>query len=180
MAEGRIETTVFGGGCFWCTEAVFLQLNGVASVMPGYAGGKMPNPRYDDVSTGRTGHAEVIKIEYDPAVITFEKLLEVFFSSHDPTTPNRQGADIGEQYRSIVLYATEAQRNEAEAYIRGLITAKKYSQPIVTQVRKLEAFYPAEEYHKNFYARNPEAPYSQAVIAPKIRKVSKEYKELLK
>ncbi len=175
-----IETIVFGGGCFWCTEAVFLRLPGVNSVLSGYAGGKMENPSYEMVSTGKAGHAEVIKVEYDPAVIEFTKLLEVFFSAHDPTTPNRQGADVGTQYRSVIFFTEESQKQEAERCIAKLNEQKKYPAPIMTRIEKLDRFWPAEEYHQNFYARNPDEPYSQAIIKPKIEKLEREYRDLLK
>ena len=174
------QVVAFGGGCFWCTAAVFLQLKGVIAVTSGYAGGKMENPTYSAVLAGGTGHAEVIQIGYDPAVIPFRKLLEVFFMSHDPTTVNRQGADIGEQYRSIILYTTASQREEAEAYIKELTEAKKYSRPVVTQVQKLNKFYKAEDYHQDFFAKNPDQGYAEAVIAPKVEKVRSEHPELLK
>lgn len=175
----KTEIVVFGGGCFWCTEAVFLHLTGVTSVVSGYAGGRVENPTYDAVLTGRTGHAEVIQVTYDPAVISFSKLLGVFFSAHDPTTANRQGADIGAQYRSIILWTTDAQRAEAEAYIRELGAAKKFLDSIVTEVRALDRFWPAEEYHRDFYARNRDQPYSQAVITPKIERIEREHPDLL-
>ncbi len=178
------EIAVFGGGCFWCTEAVFLQLKGVLSVTPGYAGGPWSGaghtPSYEEVSSGRAGHAEVVKIEYDPDALSFRELLEVFFSAHDPTTVNRQGADVGAQYRSIILYTTDEQKQEAENAIAGLTAAKKFDQPIVTEVRPLGAFYPAEEYHRNYYEKNPDAPYAGAVIAPKVEKIRREHSGLLK
>ncbi|MBI4137960.1 MAG: peptide-methionine (S)-S-oxide reductase MsrA [Candidatus Sungbacteria bacterium] len=174
------ETVVFGGGCFWCTEAVFLELKGVLSVTSGYAGGTLENPTYDRVSAGGTGHAEVIQIDYDPLAIPFRKLLEVFFTSHDPTTKNRQGADVGDQYRSIILYTAERQKQEAEAYIRELTEAKKFPDPIVTELKPLDRFWHAEDYHLNFYAKNPDNPYAEAVIAPKLEKVRRLYKNALK
>ena len=177
---GRTETIVFGGGCFWCTEAVFLRLKGVRSVASGYAGGRVENPTYAAVSAGRTGHAEVIRVEYDPTVIPFQKLLEVFFSAHDPTTLNRQGADTGEQYRSVILYTDERQKLEAERSIAELTAAKKFAAPIVTNIEPLDRFWPAEEYHRDFYAKNPGEAYSRAIIAPKIEKLGREHSELLK
>ncbi len=179
MAIGY-ETIVFGGGCFWCTEAVFLQLKGVIAVTPGYAGGAHSNPSYEQVSSGRTGHAEVIKIEYDADVLSFRKLLEVFFASHDPTTLNRQGADIGSQYRSIILYTTEEQLKGAEAMIGELTEARKFANPIVTELKPLHAFYPAEAYHRSYYTKNPDAPYAEAMIKPKVAKVRNEFSDLLK
>jgi len=175
-----METVAFGGGCFWCTEAVFLQLNGVISVTSGYAGGTTERPTYEEVCTGKTGHAEVIKVEYDPSVISFRKLLEVFFSAYDPTTPNRQGADVGTQYRSMILYASDAERREAEQCLAELTAAQKFEKPIVTEIKPLAAFYPAEAYHRNFYAQNPEETYSRAVIAPKLEKTRRDHRELLK
>jgi len=173
---GRVA---FGGGCFWCTEAVFLQLKGVITVTSGYAGGKTEVPTYERVSTGTTGHAEVILVEYDPKKINFEKLLEVFFESHDPTGLNRQGNDIGTQYRSIILYTTMEQKNEAEKIIKRLTDSKKYSKPIVTEIASLAKFYPAEEYHKDYYARHPDEGYSQFIIKPKVDKIRKKYQDLL-
>lgn len=181
---GRYEVVVFGGGCFWCTEAVFLRLKGVISVTSGYAGGPSASsgqaPTYEQVSTGRTGHAEVIRVEYDPAVIPFRKLLEVFFASHDPTTPNRQGADVGTQYRSIILYTDYSQKIAAGRYVAELTAAKRYPDPIVTEIKLLDRFWPAEEYHRDFYAKNPDQSYSQAVIAPKVEKTAERFGALMK
>jgi peptide-methionine (S)-S-oxide reductase len=171
-----METIVFGGGCFWCTEAVFGVLKGVVSVKSGYAGGTTPNPTYESVSSGGTGHAEVLKIEYDPAVISFHDLLTVFFASHDPTTRNRQGADTGTQYRSIILYTTEAQKIEAEKYITEL----KKDLNIVTELKPLDRFYPAEDYHQDYYKNHEDQMYSQVVIKPKLEKLQKEFDRLLK
>lgn len=180
MTAQNSEIVVFGGGCFWCTEAVFLQLEGVKSVTSGYAGGTVPNPTYEEVSSGRTGHAEVVRIEYDPNELPFSKLLAVFFSSHDPTQLDRQGADVGPQYRSIILYTGERQRREAESCVAELTAAKKYPQPIVTEIKALTEFYPAEEYHRDFYAKNPDAPYARSVIVPKVEKLRREQRELLR
>ena len=174
------ETVAFGGGCFWCTEAVFLQLKGVMSVTSGYAGGTTPNPNYEAVSSGRTGHAEVIRIEYDPAVVPFKTLLDVFFMAHNPTTLNSQGADYGTQYRSIILYSTPAQKSEAENTIRTLTESKKFSAPIVTEVVPLTAFYSAEGYHKNYFREHENEGYSQVVIKPKVEKIRREHPDLLK
>jgi peptide-methionine (S)-S-oxide reductase len=174
------EIAVFGGGCFWCTEAVFKMLRGVSSVAPGYAGGMMEKPTYEDVCSGKTGHAEVIRIEYDPAVISYRTLLTVFFATHDPTTPNRQGNDIGTQYRSVVLFTTDEQKAEAEKFIRGLNDAEDRGARIITQVEPLTQFYEAEEYHKNYYAQNSSQPYCQVVINPKLKKVQREFAELLR
>ncbi len=168
-----METAVFGCGCFWCLDAIFNRLKGVAKVTSGYAGGQTANPTYEQVCSGRTGHAEVIKVDYDPAVIGYRDLLEVFFKAHDPTTLNRQGADFGTQYRSIILYSGETQKAAAEAFIAGLKTSGDYKQPIVTELKPLEAFYPAEEYHQDYYQRHSEKAYCQAVIAPKLAKLFK-------
>lgn len=173
------EAVAFGGGCFWCTEAVFLILKGVIAVTPGYAGGKTTNPTYEQVSSGQTGHAEVILVEYDPQIISFEKLLEVFFDSHDPTALNRQGNDVGTQYRSILLYTLLKQREAAENYIKKIIDSNKYSSPIVTELGPLQKFYPAEEYHKEFYAKHPDEAYSESIIKPKVKKISEKYSEFL-
>ena len=176
----QLERVAFGGGCFWCSEAVFRMLKGVMSVTSGYAGGSLSNPSYEQVSTGKTGHAEVIYVEYDPAVILFEKLLEVFFDAHNPTTLNRQGADVGTQYRSIVLYATQEQRDAAHAYIEKLKFSGIYSDSIITQVVPLDAFYPAEEYHAQYYETHPDEGYSLAVIKPKVDKIKEKYASILK
>ncbi len=175
-----LQSVAFGGGCFWCTEAVFLELKGVKEVTSGYAGGTVPNPTYEQVSMGNTGHAEVIRIGYDPSVITFAKLLEVFFASHDPTTLNRQGNDVGTQYRSVIFYSNDGQKNEAEKSIYELTRSKKYGKPIVTEIARLKEFYPAEEYHKRYYENHPDAGYSSHVIAPKVEKVREEFKDQLK
>ena len=174
------ETAVFGGGCFWCTEAVFLELKGVMSVTSGYAGGKTEKPRYETVSSGDTGHAEVIRIEFDPNVISYSQLLEVFFMSHNPTTLNRQGNDVGDQYRSMILYMTDEQKREAERYVEQLILSGAYKEKIVTEVLPLDTFYPAEEYHQKFYKRNSSQPYCQVVITPKIEKLKEKHGNLLK
>lgn len=175
--ESSKEIAVFGGGCFWCTEAVFQELKGVISVMPGYAGGTTPNPTYDSISMGKTGHAEVIKIEFDPAQIAFNDLLTVFFATHDPTTMNRQGNDTGTQYRSIVLYSSGQQKVDAEKYIQDL---KSDGLGVVTEVKPLEKFFPAEEYHRDYYKNNADAPYCQIVIEPKLQKVQEKFYALLK
>jgi len=177
---GKRESAVFGGGCFWCTEAVFAELKGVVSVMPGYAGGRTKNPSYEEVCDGMTGHAEVIRIEFDPAEMGFRDLLTVFFATHDPTTLNRQGNDVGTQYRSVILYANEEQRREAEAFIKELNDSKTFGRPVVTTVEPLKDFYDAEEYHRNYYAKNPYQPYCQYMIPPKLGKLHKQFKDLLK
>ena len=176
----QTETAVFGSGCFWCSEAVFSDLRGVTRVLPGYSGGTVPNPTYEEVCTDLTGHAEVAQVTYDPSVISYRDLLEVFFSVHDPTTLNRQGADEGTQYRSVVFYADESQRNQAEGIIGELTKEKVFRAPIVTQVVPLEAFYPAEDYHREYYRMNPYKPYCQAVIAPKLAKFRSHWKSKLK
>jgi peptide-methionine (S)-S-oxide reductase len=171
---------VFGGGCFWCTEAVFKMLRGVYSVAPGYAGGNTENPTYYKVSEGDTGHAEVIKIEYDPAQVSYRNLLTVFFGSHDATQLNRQGNDVGTQYRSVVLYADETQKQEVEAFIQELNNSTPEGRPIVTEVAPLVRFYDAEKEHLDYYARNREQGYCQLIIEPKLEKVQKQFAELLK
>ncbi len=174
------ETIVFGGGCFWCTEAVFRMLKGVISVEPGYAGGTLPNPTYEQISNGDTGHAEVIKIEYDSEQIPLETLLTVFFASHDPTTKDRQGNDIGPQYRSIILCDNAEQIKISQKFIEKLNSSSDMGAPIVTEVKILEKFYPAEDYHKNYYENNRNQAYCQVVINPKLAKVQKEFANLLK
>ena len=171
---------VVGGGCFWCTEAVFKMLKGVISVAPGYAGGSKPNPTYKEVCSGNTGHAEVIKIEYEPDKISFQDLLTVFFATHDPTTPNRQGGDVGTQYRSIILYSDQNQKEESEKFIKELNESSEMGAPIVTEIKPLDKFYEAENYHKDYYAKNQNNPYCQVVINPKLQKVQEKFAELLK
>lgn len=175
-----VAKATFAGGCFWCTEAVYAELKGVKGVTSGYIGGKVPNPTYKDVCTGLTGHAEAIEIEYDPAVVPFEKLLEVFFATHDPTTLNRQGADVGTQYRSGIFYHDDEQKRIAEAVIAKLNAAGVFPGRIVTEVTPASTFYPAEDYHQDYFAKNPFQPYCQAVAAPKVQKVRKVFKELVK
>ena len=167
------ESAVFGGGCFWCFQEIFIRLKGVNKVTSGYAGGKTPEPTYEQVCSGRTGHAEVVKIDFDSSTITFHDLLEVFFKAHDPTTPNRQGADVGSQYRSSILYSSADQKREAENFISTLNKDKAISKPIVTELKMLETFYPAEAYHQDYYQLHPEKGYCQAVIAPKLAKLFK-------
>lgn len=175
-----MNTAVFGGGCFWCTEAIFQMLKGVSKVESGYAGGKMERPSYEAVSSGETGHAEVIRVTYDPAVISYEDLLTVFFGSHDPTTPNRQGADVGTQYRSVILYSTEEEKTTAERISKEIQESLKDGTRVVTQILPLEEFFPAESYHQNYFKENTSAPYCQVVIEPKIEKVKKRFAELVK
>lgn len=173
------EKIVFGGGCFWCTEAVFKMLKGVESVTPGYTGGSVPHPTYEEVCTGDTGHAEGVQIEYNPKEVTFENLLTVFFASHDPTTKNRQGNDVGTQYRSAIFYETPEQKKIIDAYIKEL-NDRPGGSPIVTEVTPLTVFYPAENYHKDYFAHHTEAPYCQLVINPKLEKVQEKFTQLLK
>ena len=176
----ELQAATFGSGCFWCSEAVFSELQGVVSVLPGYAGGKTPNPTYEEVCSDETGHAEVAQITFDPSVITYRELLEVLFSTHDPTTLNRQGADEGTQYRSAIFYTDQGQKSEAEKMIGELTADRVFRNPIVTQVSPLKAFYPAEDYHREYYRRNPGQPYCQAVIAPKLSKFRAHWKSKLK
>lgn len=178
--DRKIEIAVFGGGCFWCTEAVFHELRGVISVMPGYAGGHTANPTYEEVNAGTTGHAEVARVEFDPAAISYHDLLTVFFATHDPTTLNRQGADVGPQYRSIILYTTEEQKRVAEARIAELNASAPGGNPVVTEVNPLRVFYNAEHYHQKYFQHHTSEPYCQLVIAPKVQKVQKEFAALLK
>src|SRR3989344_7570889 len=173
------KTAVFGGGCFWCTEAVFQMLKGVEKVEPGYAGGSAENPSYEQVSRGDTGHAEVIRVTYKPAVISYTDLLTVFFGSHDPTTPNRQGADVGEQYRSVILYQTPEEKVAAEKMIVDVNESLKDGTRVVTKVEKLGTFYPAETYHRDYYKQNAGAPYCELIIEPKLLKVRKRFAELV-
>ncbi len=174
------EIAYLGGGCFWCLEAIFSQTIGVLSVVPGYSGGKEKNPTYEKVSSGKTGHAEVVKIIFDPEDISYESLLHIFFSVHDPTTPNRQGSDMGEQYRSIILYVDPKQQKSAQDLINNLEKQDIYDAPIVTQVVPFSKFYPAESYHQKYFAKNPEKAYCQTVINPKLAKFREKYKEFYK
>lgn len=176
----ELETITLGGGCFWCLEAAFEQLRGVTSVVSGYAGGHVPNPSYRQVCGGETGHAEVVQVEFDPAQISLRDLLAVFFTIHDPTTLNRQGADVGTQYRSIVLVHTPEQEALAEEVLRDLNARGVWGKPIVTEVAPLDDFYPAEEEHKQYYRRHPEQAYCQAVIAPKLAKLRKHHLDRLR
>jgi len=181
-AKKKTETKLatFGGGCFWCTEAVFLKVKGVSKVVSGYTGGAKPNPTYKEVCTGLTGHAEVIQIEFDPAQVKFEQLLDVFFHTHDPTTKNRQGADVGTQYRSSVFFHDEEQKEATKKVIAEQDKSGDFSDPIVTTIEELKKFYPAEDYHQDYFAQNPGNPYCQAVVGPKVSKFKKRYKEMLK
>ena len=179
VKEG-MEVATFAGGCFWCTEAVFLEIKGVEKVVSGYIGGKTKNPTYKDICTGETGHAEAIQITYNTKEVAYEDLLEVFFGTHDPTTLNRQGADVGTQYRSEIFYHSEAQKTKAENYIQLLEKEKLYDKKIVTKVSSATEFYLAEEYHQNYYNQNSSQGYCQMVIAPKLEKLRKYYKSKLK
>lgn len=193
------ETAVFGGGCFWCTEAVFKMLKGVSSVLPGYAGGATKNPTYEQVSSGRTGHAEVVRITYNPPAFadlpvrgtqagaasagrqqtTYKDLLTVFFGSHDPTTLNRQGSDVGTQYRSVIFYTTPEQKKVAEDFIKEINDSNVHGAPVVTELEPLDTFYEAENYHRDYFATHPDNPYCEVVINPKLEKVQKEFANLL-
>jgi peptide-methionine (S)-S-oxide reductase len=174
------ETIVLGGGCFWCTEAVFSEVKGVTRVLPGYSGGSVPDPSYEAVCTGRTGHAEAVEVTFDPGTLPLRDLLVIFFTTHDPTTPDRQGDDIGTQYRSVVFYRTPEQKAATDAVIRELEAARVWKRKVITQVVPFAAFYPAEEYHREYFRRNPERAYCQIVIAPKVAKFRKEHSAQLR
>lgn len=176
----KTEIATLAGGCFWCTEAIFRRLKGVESVVSGYSGGRRENPSYEQVSTGATGHAEAIQIEFDPSVISYEKLLEIFFHLHDPTTINMQGADEGTQYRSVIFYHSEEQKNIAEKVRDEIADSGYYKDPLVTEIVPFEAFYTAEEYHQEYYDNNKNQGYCSYVISPKIHKLLKEYKKEVK
>lgn len=176
MLEGsNLELATLGGGCFWCLEAVYDQLRGVTDVVSGYSGGHVHEPTYERVCAGTTGHAEVVQLKFDPSAISFEDILRVFFTIHDPTTLNRQGADVGTQYRSVIFYHTEEQKAVAEQLIASLSHEKLWSAPIVTEVEPFDRFYPAEDYHQEYFARNPHQGYCQFVIAPKVAKFRQKY-----
>ena len=174
------SVAVFGGGCFWCTEAVFAELSGVISVMPGYSGGHTENPTYYEVCAERTGHAEVTEVQFDPSQITYKELLEVFFATHDPTSLNRQGADQGPRYRSVILYTDEGQREQAVEFIEELGNSGHYSSPIVTELAPLEKFWEAEPEHRRYYEENASSMYCQIVISPKVKKVQTEFAKQLR
>jgi peptide-methionine (S)-S-oxide reductase len=174
------EIAVFGGGCFWCTEAVFKMMRGVSSVIPGYSGGTLARPTYEQVSGGNTGHAECVKIEYDPSITKYEDLLTVFFGSHDPTTRDRQGADVGTQYRSVIFYTTPLQKELTDKYITHINASNEMGAPIVTEVVPLKEFYEAEDYHHDYFAQNPGNPYCEVVINPKLDKVQHLFASLLR
>ncbi len=175
-----IQSIIFAGGCFWCVEAIFNRLKGVEGVTSGYTGGTVPNPSYEQICGGDTGHAEAIKIDYNPSIIGMEELLSVFFSSHDPTTLNQQGNDIGNQYRSAIFYTTDEQKRASEKFVEDLTNNRTFSKPIVTEIKPLDVFYPAEDYHQNYYANNQNKPYCQIVIDPKIVKLKQKFSHLLK
>ena len=177
MTERR-ETATLGGGCFWCLDAAYREIDGVTGVVSGYAGGQRPNPTYEQVCTGKTGHAEVVQVEFDPDVLSFADVLDILWSIHDPTTRDRQGADVGTQYRSVIFYADDDQRRVAEASRDAIQQA--WPNPVVTEILPLEAFYPAEEYHQNYFARNPNQGYCQLIINPKLKKLRDRYAARLK
>jgi peptide-methionine (S)-S-oxide reductase len=180
VGGGALETATLGGGCFWCLEPVFEELDGVTNVIVGYAGGSVEDPSYKEVTRGTTGHAEVVQITFDPGAIRFEELLGVFFSMHDPTTPNRQGADVGTQYRSLILFHSPDQETVSTAVIERLDAGGVFENPVVTELAPYQAFYEAEDYHQDYYEKNPNAGYCMAVIAPKMQKFRKHYGERLK
>ena len=180
VKQSNLETITIAGGCYWCVEAIYENLDGVKSVVSGYAGGKMPNPTYDEVSTGKTGHAEVVQITYNKNVTNLDEIFNVFFTVHDPTTLNRQGADVGTQYRSAIFYKNEEQKKAAQSIINALKKGKIYDSPIVTTLEPLSQFYKAENYQQNYYANNKSQPYCKLVIQPKIEKFEKLFKDRLK
>lgn len=176
----NLKSAIFGGGCFWCTESIFKSFKGVVSVTPGYIGGTISKPTYEQVCGGNTGHAEAVKVIYDPGLISYHTLLTVFFATHNPTTLNRQGADVGTQYRSSIFYGSDAEKQKAEEYIKTLENSAEHGDPIVTTLEPESEFYEAEDYHKDYFSNHPENPYCQIVINPKLEKVQKEFSELLK
>ncbi|MCX7877976.1 MAG: peptide-methionine (S)-S-oxide reductase MsrA [Ignavibacteria bacterium] len=178
--SSKLKTAVLGGGCFWCVEAIFEDIKGVEKVESGYSGGTTKNPTYQEVCSGRTGHAEVVRIWYDPEIISYKELLNVFFHVHDPTTLNRQGADVGTQYRSVIFYANDEEKKTAEELISEITENKLWDDPIVTELSPLGEFYSAEDYHQNYFRNNPEKSYCSVVIAPKLRKFYKEFPHLIK
>ena len=180
MNQSATETAIFAGGCFWCTETIFKEMKGVETVVSGYTGGKRPNPTYDQVSTGATGHAEAVKIIFNASEVSYEELLQVFFATHDPTTLNRQGNDVGTQYRSAIFYTNKKQKETAESYIKFLNDFDVFDRYIVTEVVTATEFYEAEDYHKDYLANNPDNPYCQYVVLPKLEKFRKHFKNKLK
>jgi peptide-methionine (S)-S-oxide reductase len=179
-SKNHLEVATLSSGCFWCAEAVFQEIKGIMKVEPGYSGGSMLNPTYEQVSTGTTGHAEAVQITFDPSIISFRKILEIFFATHDPTTPNRQGADVGHQYRSAIFYHNDEQKATTEEVIKELISEKIFNSPIITEVKPFKAFYKAEDYHKNYFKKHPQQPYCRVVISPKIKKLRKKFQDELK
>lgn len=180
MSSNKYEIATLGEGCFWCSEAIFQRLKGVIKVESGYSGGNVPNPSYEAVCTGKTGHAEVVQITFDPLIISYKELLEIFFSTHDPTTLNRQGADVGTQYRSVIFYHNDEQRKTAEKLKEELNKSKIWENPIVTEISPFKNFYKAEDYHQNYYNNNSHQPYCSFVISPKLEKLKKYFKSKLK
>lgn len=176
----KVETATLAGGCFWCLEAVYDQLKGVTGVVSGYAGGHVPNPDYRSVCSGSTGHAEVVQLSFDPAQISFKEILEVFFTIHDPTQLNRQGNDVGTQYRSAIFYHNEEQKETAEQVIRNLVAQNLWEKPVVTQLEPYTEFYPAEDYHQEYFENNPYQPYCLVIVAPKVAKFRKKFVDRLK
>ncbi len=180
MSENQYDEIILGGGCFWCLEAPYQQLEGIMDVTSGYMGGKVKNPTYREVCSGLTGHAEVVKLTYDPKVISLDKILEVFWTIHDPTTPNRQGNDVGSQYRSAIFFVTPEQEKKAMEYIKRLEEENVFSQPVVTEVKPASEFYKAEDYHQDYYLNNPSQPYCSFIVKPKVEKVKRLFSEQLK
>jgi peptide-methionine (S)-S-oxide reductase len=176
----RYEMATLGGGCFWCIEAIYLEMKGIISVTSGYSGGKIKNPTYREVTSGMTGHAEVVQITFDPKVITYRDILTIFFHVHDPTTLNRQGADVGTQYRSVIFYHNDNQKSLAEEVMHEIQNSKVWKDPLVTELSPLTAFYVAEDYHQDYFANNPNAPYCTFVVSPKVEKFRKNFQEYLK
>jgi peptide-methionine (S)-S-oxide reductase len=179
-SERSLEVATLASGCFWCTEAVFQEIKGVVKVEPGYSGGSMQSPTYNQVSTGTTGHAEAVQIKFKPSIISFREILEIFFATHDPTTLNRQGADFGHQYRSVLFYHNNKQKATAEEVIEELTKEKVFDSPIVTEVKPFKAFYKAEDYHKDYFKKHPNQPYCRVVISPKIANLRKKFQDKLK
>lgn len=179
-AAHKLEIATLGGGCFWCLEAVFDDLNGVVDVVSGYTGGQRPNPTYEQICTGVTGHAEVVQVTFDPQLVSYRDVLGVFFSLHDPTTLNRQGADAGTQYRSVIFYHSPEQKSVADDLIRKLTADEVFGNPIVTEVSEADVFYPAEDYHQEYFRRNPNQPYCNVVVEPKVAKFRRKYTAMLK
>lgn len=178
--DHNLEVATLGGGCFWCLEAVYDELNGVIEVVSGYSGGHVPNPTYEQVCSKQTGHAEVVQITFDPSVISYREILEIFFAIHDPTTPNRQGNDVGPQYRSVIFYHSSQQKAEAEEVMQAFAQARVWENPLVTELVAFDKFYPAEDYHQEYFKRNPYQPYCAFVVGPKVAKFRKQYFDRLK